>query len=159
MTQASNERERQEDSRFRAPVRRVQWGETFLIWGLVGLGGAGLWVAAADPLFGVPEASVFALTMFAFIVGMGTVATILIWYWPAFWERWFHQVPAEGGNRLEAARMLTGLLFGILTVAAVVGLVAFQWHPITIGAIGGILLCSRLFVELWLHHQFGTKPK
>jgi hypothetical protein len=158
MTRSSDEQERREGSRFRVPTRRVQCGETLLIWVLVGLGGVGLWIEAADPLFGVPEAPVFALTLFAFIAGMGTAATLLIWCWPAVWERWFHQVPSEGGNRLEAARMITGLTFGILTVAAVVGMIAFQWHPITIGAIGGALLCSRLIVELWLHHKFGTRP-
>src|SRR5690242_7411539 len=111
--QPKNAQEPSNHVRLRMPSRKLQWGDTLLIWFLVALGGLGLWIVAADPLFGGPEASVFALTMFAFVAGMGVVATILIWALPAVWDRWFHQVPPEGGGRLDAAKLVMGLVFGI----------------------------------------------
>jgi hypothetical protein len=156
--QSQNEREDHPQSSIRIPSRKEQWGETLLIGVLVALGGIGLWIGVADPLFGGPEAAVFARTLFAFIAGMGLVATLLIWFWPAVWDRWFHQVPPEGGNRLDVAQLITSMVFGLLILAMLAAMVAFQWGPVTLGIIGGALLCSRLFLEIGLHHRLGKRP-
>jgi hypothetical protein len=136
----------------------VRWGETFLIWSLVALGGLGLWVSSADPIFGGPEAGTVALTAFAFFVVFGVVATILIWCWPGVWKRWLQEVPPEGDSRLEAAKMVAATVFWILTLAAVVGMIASQWTPVAMGVLIGVLSLARLAIELALHHLLGRRP-
>ena len=140
------------------PANAVRWGETIAIWLLVALGGLGLWVSAADPIFGGPEADTVAFTFFAAFVTLGAVATILIWYWPGIWKRWFQEVPPEGDSRLEAAKMVTAAVFWVVAIAAVVGMVSSHWHPVAMGAVGGALALARLVIELSLHHRLGTRP-
>lgn len=136
----------------------IRWGETFLIWSLVALGGLGLWVSTADPIFGGPEQAAVALTLFASFVPLGVVATVLIWCWPSVWKRWFQEVPPEGDSRLEGTNIVTALVFWILTVSAIVGMIASQWHPVAIGVVGGLLMFTRLAIELALHHRLGKRP-
>ncbi len=136
----------------------IRWAETFLIWSLVALGGLGLWVSSADPIFGGSEQAEIALALFASFMALGVAATVLIWCWPSVWKRWFQEVPPEGDSRLEAANVATALVFWILAVSAIVGMIASQWHPIAIGVVGGLLMFTRLAIELALHHRLGKRP-
>jgi hypothetical protein len=158
MTHPGGEQEHLTEVGKGASSSAIRWGETFLIWSLVALGGLGLWASSADPIFGGPEGETVALTLFASFVALGVAATILIWCWPGVWKRWFQEVPPEGGSRLEAAKMATAIGFWVLAVAAIVGMIASQWTPVAMGLLGGVLLFARLVIELALHHRLGRRP-
>jgi hypothetical protein len=156
MTQRGSDQEHLKAEGRGTSASAVRWGETLLIWSLVALGGLGLWVSSADPIFGGLEAGTVALTLFTFFVALGAAATILIWCWPGVWKRWFQEVPPEGNSRLEAAKTATAIVFWILAIAAVVGMIASQWTPVAMGVLGGVLLLARLMIELALHHRLGN---
>jgi hypothetical protein len=139
------------------PASATRWAETLLIWSLVALGGAGLWLSAADPIFGGQDLMPAALTLFAFFVLFGVAATLLIWRWPALWKRWFQTVPSEGAWQLKAASTVLHLAFWVLAVFAIIGLVAFRWSPVTVGVAGGCLALGRLAVDICLHPWLGKK--
>jgi hypothetical protein len=156
MTHFGDEHERQAGGASGTPGTASRWGETFLIWFVVAVGGCGLWLSSADPLFGGGADGVLvALTVFAFFVALGVAATVAIWWLPAFWDRWFYRLPPDGGGWLDAAKMLVALLFWVLAVVAVVHMVAAHWHPVAIGTAAGGFVLLRLVVEIWLHHRQG----
>jgi hypothetical protein len=149
-----------DDSGRRHPQRAGigRWGQTLIVWGAVALGGVGLWVSAWDPLFGGPGMVPASLTMLAFWVAAGVVATVLIWCWPAAWKRLFHRLPTEGDWRLDAAQTVLHLLFWVLAILTVIGMVAWGWGPVAAGAVAGCLVLARLALDVALHHWLGTGP-
>jgi hypothetical protein len=150
------EHERQAGARPGARTTATKWGETFFIWIFVALGGVGLWVSAADPIFGGGADGVLvALTIFGFFVALGIAVTAAIWLWPAAWKQWSHRVPPDGGGRLDAAKMLVGLVSLVLALLFVIYSVSPQWHPVAIGLAAGGIALVRLAVEIWLHHRLG----
>jgi hypothetical protein len=132
-----------------------RWVETVVLWTLIGLGAVGLWFSAADPIFGGPEVASAALTMLAFFVGVGVVATLLIWFWPATWKRWLHRLPTEGNWRLEIAQTATHLAFWALAIVVVWWMVVTQCRPVTAGAVAGCLMICRLVLDIAIHHWLG----
>jgi hypothetical protein len=158
MAQAGDEQEHPKDEGRGTSANAVRWGETLAIWSVVALGGLGLWASAADPVFGGFEADTIAFTLFAAFVTLGAVATILVWCWPGVWKRWFQEVPPEGDSRLEAAKMVTAAVFWVVAIATVLGMISSQWHPVAMGAVGGVLALARLATELFLHHRLGKRP-
>jgi hypothetical protein len=135
-----------------------RWVETLVLWVLIGLGGVGLWISADDPIFGGPEMASAALTMLAFFVGLGVVATFLIWCWPAAWKRWLHRMPTDENWRLETAQTAVHLVFWAFALVVVWWMVVSQCRPITAGAIAGCLMVSRLVLDIALHHWLGRRP-
>jgi hypothetical protein len=147
-----------DDNRERAPNGNSnRWVETVVLWVLICLAGIGLWLSAADPLFGGPEIARAALTIFAFFTGIGVVATLFIWCWPAFWNRWFHRMPAGENTRLGAATAISHLAYlgaGVLMVCwignAGVG-------PVAAGSVAGSLAVLCLLTDIVLHHWLGQR--
>jgi hypothetical protein len=135
----------------------VRWVETLIVWGLVAIGGVGLWASAAGSLFGGPEADQAALTLFAFFVALGLAATVTIWCFPGVWHRWMHRMPPDDGGRLDAGKMVFDILFWVLGLGTIVGMVAAGWHAVAVSAAIGTLLVGRLFADLWLHHRLGRR--
>jgi fucose permease len=138
---------------------RSRWAQTVVLWVLIFLlGGVGLWFSAADPLFGGPDAMETAMTMFAFFVGLGLIATYAIWRAPVLWRRWMQRMPEEEGTALIAAKVVTGAVFWIVAVLLVIVMVTANWRPVAVGAMAGGLCVIRLVLDISLHHWLGKKP-
>ncbi len=137
--------------------REGQWVDTLLVWIFIALGGAGLWISVADPIFGGPEVGLAALTMFGFFAAAGAVATFLIWCSPGVWKQWFHRAPAKLDWRLEALQTVAHAVFWVLALTLVVGIATLGWSPMAAGAAGGCLVVGRLVFDLGLHCWLGRK--
>src|SRR5207302_1312175 len=68
-----------------------------------------------------------------------------------------HQLPPEGGWRLDTAKMAGGAFFWGLALALVVYSVGQKWHPVAIGLAAGGIVLARLAVDIYLHHRFGGR--
>jgi hypothetical protein len=128
-----------------------------LIWSLVALGGAGLWLSAADPIFGGPDLLPAAFTLLGFFAVFGAAATLLIWRWPTVWKRWFQAIPSEESWQLELASRVSHLAFWILAIGVVIGLVALRWSAMAAGAVGGCLVLGHLALDDCFHHWLSKR--
>ena len=158
MTLSDDELQRQVSDGQGAPSSATQWRDTIFIWIVVAVGGGGLWLSTADPIFGGPDLAPAALMMFAFFATMGVAATLMIWCWPAVWHRWFHLIPAEGNWRLEAAKMVSHGAIWIGAIVVVACMVTWKWRPVTVGAVAGCLMLGRLALDIGLQHWLGDGP-
>jgi hypothetical protein len=132
----------------------MQIGSTIALWILILLGGAGLWLSAADPIFGGPEAATISLTLFAFFVGFGLVGTLAIWSLPArrilAWIFPPDALPDESRS-ITPAHVFGRLAFWALALVFVFYSVKNHWPPVTVGlAIGGLVIL-RLLGEVLLN--------
>jgi hypothetical protein len=132
-----------------------RWVETLVLWFQIGLGTIRLWLSATDPILGGPEVASAALTMLAFFVGVGVVATLLIWFWPAAWKRWLQRLPTNGNWRLELAQTAVQLAFWAFAIAVVWWMVVNECRPVTAGAVAGCLMICRLVLDIAMHHWLG----
>jgi hypothetical protein len=131
--------------------------ETVALWVLIGLGGIGLWFSTLDPIFGGPEMAPAALTMLAFFTAIGFVGTLLIWCWPAAWDRWFHRMPPGENARLEAATTVIHLAYLGAGVLMVCWIVNARLGPIAAGSVAGSLAVLCLLTDIVLHHWLGRR--
>jgi hypothetical protein len=95
--------------------------------------------------------------MFAFFTSLGVVATLLIWCWPAVWNRWLHRMPTGENARLEAAQAVSHLGYlgaGVLIVCWIAGT---RVNPVAAGAVAGALMVLCLVTDIALHHWLGRR--
>jgi hypothetical protein len=134
-----------------------RWVETAVLWGLIGLGGVGLWLSTADPIFGGADMASAAVTMFAFFIALGVAATLLIWCWPSFWQRWVKQVPPGENVRLEIGLACSHVSYLAAGIFMVCWIVKTGMGPVPAGAFAGSLMVLCLVTDLCLHHWLGRR--